>query len=134
MVLKAENHTVNSRRGARNSSAARADPRCTPHRVANGFLAVCQFAAMICHLICFVVMLNKTRELQNKLGHDGACILYISAYDNGTNVPVEYNDVPCYFVTYGSLWLAAMAVYVTGFLIVRLVQEKRLVYLVWQHA
>ena len=97
-------------------------------------LTVCQFAAMICHLICFVVMLNKTRELQNKLGYNGACILYINAYDNGTNAAVEYNDVPCYFVTYGSLWLAAMAAYVTGFLIVRLVQVKRLVYSVWQHA
>ena len=44
------------------------DSRFTLHRVANVILAVGQFAAIICHIVCFGVTINKIDEIENKIG------------------------------------------------------------------
>ena len=46
---------------------AEADNPYTLHRVANAIFVVCHFAAMICYIVCFGVLLSKQDELENLL-------------------------------------------------------------------
>ena len=107
-------------RGERDAAASERDTRYTLHRVANLILAVCQFAAMICHIICFGVLLTKINQLDDKLNiaGDKVCVLYMSANDSNK---VEYNGGhTCDFVIFTSVILTIMAAIMLIFLIVRL--------------
>ena len=115
-------------RDARIAATVERDTRYTLHRVTNLIFAVCQFAAMICHIICFGVLLTKINEIKDKLGRRPAketCILYIGVHqeqENGTTYNiVEYNGGhSCEFVAFGSVMLSIMAAIMLIFLIVRL--------------
>ena len=116
-------------RDVRIAATVERDTRYTLHRVTNLIIAVCQFAAMICHIICFGVLLNKINEIEDKLGRPPpdkeVCILYIGLREaeiNGTEHEfVEYNGGhSCEFVAFGSVMLAIMAAIMLIFLIVRI--------------
>ena len=122
-------------RGARGAATVAYDPnsRYTLHRVANAILAVCQFAAMICHIVCFGVMLNKINEIEDKIGRpasDEVCILYMTAEKttdgNKEIIVVHYNGGhTCSFVVFASIALAILAAMMLIFLIVRIVLVKK---------
>lgn len=120
-------------RVAREATTIEADSRYTLHRVANAIMAVCQFAAMICHIICFGVLLSKTNEIENKLGRppkdEEVCILYLGLSDekDANNHPVvKYNGGhSCEFVIFASIGLAILAAIMLIFLIVRIFLVKK---------
>ena len=111
------------------------DSRYTMHRVANAILAVCQFAAMICHIVCFGVLMSKINEIEDKIGPapsgEEVCILYLGTHeaknDKGKTVNiVEYNGGhTCDFVIFGSITLAIFAALMMICLIVRIVLVRK---------
>ena len=115
-------------RDVRNAATVEPDTRYTLHRVTNLIFAVCQFAAMICHIICFGVLLSKISELEEKTGHPAdkeVCVLYIgltkTQINGTTHELVEYNGGhSCEFVAFGSVMLAIMAAIMLIFLTVRI--------------
>ena len=111
-------------RGTRIAATVEPDTRYTLHRVTNLIFAVCQFAAMICHIICFGVLLNKINEIEDKIGHPPdkeICILYAGFHEGVNSTDVEYNGGrSCEFVAFGSVMLAIMAAIMLIFLIVRI--------------
>ena len=102
----------------------------TLHRVANAIFAVCQLAAMICHIICFGVLLSKINELEEKIGRapegQEVCIFYMKATKfNNTDV-LEYNEGhTCAFIVFTSIGLAILAAVMLIFLIVRIIFIKK---------
>ena len=111
-------------RGVRIAATVEPDTRYILRRVIYLILAVCQFAAMICHIICFGVLLNKINEIKDKIGRppDGeVCILYMGLTENKT-LTVEYNGWhSCDFVIFSSIILAIMAGIMLISLIVRII-------------
>lgn len=102
----------------------------TLHRVANAIFAVCQLAAMICHIICFGVLLSKINELEEKFGRpegdQEVCILYMKSVKNGSNDYLTYNEGhTCAFVIFTSIGLAILAAIMLIFLIVRIIFIKK---------
>ena len=124
-------------RGARSSAVvvSHDDSRYTLHRVANAILAVCQFAAMICHIVCFGVLMNKINEIEDKIGRppsgEEVCILYLGSHegknDKGETINIlEYNGGhTCDFVIFGSITLAIFAALMLICLIVRIVLVRK---------
>ena len=119
-------------RDERNFAISERDTRYTLHRVANLILAVCQFAAMICHIICFGVLLSKNNELDSKLGEQPGretCIFYMSETDNkdsNDHPGIKYNGGhPCDFIAFTAIALAVLAAIMLIFLIVRLIFVNR---------
>lgn len=114
------------------------DSRYTLHRVANVILAVGQLAAIICHSICFGMMISKIDEIENKIGRpldpvsgnpdvgSSVCILYMGTTKYHGGDVVEYNGgQTCDFVIFASMSLAILAAMTMIFLIVRIVLVKR---------
>ena len=128
MASKARSKEDLDWRGARIAATVEPDTRYTLHRVTNLIFAVCQFAAMICHIICFGVLLNKINEIKDKIGRppgEEVCLLYIgvtdTVIDGETYKKVEYNGGhSCDFVIFGSIILAIMAGIMLIFFIVRI--------------
>ena len=122
-------------RNVRNVATVEPDTRYTLHRVANLIFAVCQFAAMICHIICFGVLLSKISELEEKIGRPPdnrqVCIFYMTTTttkdDEGKDVTeFQYNGGhSCEFVAFGSIVLTIMAAIMLIFLIVRIFLIKK---------
>ena len=117
-------------RNVRNAAPVESDSRYTLHRVTNLIFAVCQFVAMLCHIICFGVLLNKIHELEDRIGRPSdteICILYMTTGKfNETQDVVKYNGGhSCEFVAFGSVVLAIMAAGMLVFLIVRLFLVKK---------
>ena len=114
-------------RDVRIAATMEPDTRYTLHRVANLIFAVCQFAAMICHIICFGVLLNKINEIEDKFPRPPddrqVCIFYMTTTkDQGGNEVIQYNGGhSCEFVAFGSIVLTIMAAIMLIFLIVRIV-------------
>ena len=114
-------------RGDRDATPAERDARYTLHRVSNLILAVCQFAAMICHIICFGVLLSKNHEIEHNFAEQPGretCIFYISAksVEGQEDKAIEYNGGrPCDFIAFAAMALAVLAGIMLIFLIVRLI-------------
>jgi len=110
-----------------NPTVQQLDPRYTLHRVTNIVFIVCHFAAMICHIICFSVLLSKHQEIKDKLDYHGGskiCILYMG-HDSDTN-EVEFNgEHTCDFVIVGSIILTVLAVLSQLGLLIRTVLMRK---------
>lgn len=112
-------------RGVRNASLLEADNRYTMHRLTNAIFVVCYFAAMICHIVCFGVLLNKLNEIKDKIGdppNTEVCVLYVDVSNvkiNGTPVAEYKGKHTCDMVIYTSIILAISAVGMMIFLSIR---------------
>ena len=115
-------------RDIRNAKAAELDDRYSLHRVANVIFIVCFFAAMICHIVCFGVLLSKNQELRDNtdpLPGSTVCILYM---DVGKNPTVNKTNIDivtyegghsCEFVAFGSVSLTILAIAMMICLVIR---------------
>lgn len=114
---------------AREGTKAGDDTPYVLHLVFNAILVACQFAAMICHIVCFSVLLRKANELDDKLGvypNKETCVLFIRRYSNGTREFVEYNSgSACAFIIYTSIMLMIMAIIMMIFIILRTIFIKK---------
>ena len=106
-------------RGERDAALVERDTRYTLHRVTNLILVVCQFAAVICHIVCFGVLLTKINQLDDvNIPGDDVCVLYMSVNDSNA---VKYSGgSTCNFVIFTSVILTILAATMLIFLIVRL--------------
>ena len=127
--------------GARNATATVAcddscySMHCVANALVNAILAVCHLGAMICHIICFSVLMSKINEIEDKIGPappgKELCILYLGAHegknDKGKTINiVEYNGGhTCDFVIFGSITLAILAALMLICLIVRIVVVRK---------
>ena len=117
-------------RDARIAAKVEPDTRYTLHRVTNLIFAVCQFAAMICHIICFGVLLSKISEIEDKIGRPPdnrqVCIFYMSTTTYEGKDVVQYSGGhSCEFIAFGSIVLTIMAAIMLIFLIVRIVFVRK---------
>ena len=114
-------------RASHNPEAAKHDDRYSLHRVANAIFIVCYFAAMICHIVCFGVLLSKNQELRDQtdpLPDSRVCILYMDVGKNPavnkTNDIVNYEGGhSCEFTAFGSVALTILAIAMMICLVVR---------------
>ena len=105
-------------RDTRNIQDAERDNRYSLHRVANAIFFVCYFAAMICHIVSFGVLLNKNQQLRDNttpLPDSRVCILYMDV-GNPTNTSDKRDIVTyegghsCEFAAFGSVVLTILAI------------------------
>ena len=128
MVSKEDADWRDERKTRDKTAIVERDTRYTLHRVANLIMAVCQFAAMICHIICFGVLLSKNHEIDSKLRQQPGretCIFFMTSTgnkDSKGDLEFKYNGGrPCDFIAFTAIALAILAGIMLIFLIVRLI-------------